>query len=1336
MAILELKIDSIEAYLDKTSVAKIGCLSLKSNKSDGEVDFGDGVKTTGGVFLKGKDNDKDIITNYKVHMTNVNFIKKIYAPTEIIVVLNIFPVAPPAPTDSNGNPTGPAPKAIWYPLTKGYLLNLFQNKKVTLKTDDGKVFGDDFYVEDILPRYKKDSMFVMLRIYSPDHQMALTQASATFVGKRLGKDVLASELPKYFKPWSVDAQIDVLKKNIVEKVAELAKLESDTKDKSSEKYKKDKEKLEGEKTKLESDLKEKEGKKVSIPYSTNLKVLDYDKKTTSELKPKEQWKDENTPEYKEETIEHIIPYLVQYNEPFYDMLKRTTNRWGEFLFYEDGKLQVGYDDTQTVKEVDDWYSLNYCDLKSHLRTDNTDNTYDAEAAYDDNIVKSPIQKNPSKIKNLPGCSLDDGLDVWLMKTFASFFGNTKNIPTWIGNQTFDNLYNLAVQEVNNTYVDNELSKKYFKNEGKSEFAEYYGDTEFDKKTAFGFSQFTEINSKFKEEFYRTILRKEQAAIQKGICMNYDTTYPNLKLGQIIKVQGEEYLVIKVECETKNSVIISDDLWVVPDDKTPELHFKVTAVGRYQDETGTDKDNNFYPTMLPSGHIRTSGAQLAKVWDADDPLNQNRVRIHFAWQGVDTERKENPTSEDDAEDCASPWLVYATSAASKSNGIFGKHYKDDAVIVDFANGNVENPYIVGGLAMKGNKVPGSLAERDIVLTSPGGHTLRMDDGSGAGLTAFLAGILTPGYDILTTFFPGLSGQDIFKTDDNAKRVRNFEGGFQLTDKYGIYTISGSTDGRNVSIKSPWGDVAISAFTGISISAPNGDIEIKGKNVKIEAGNNLELVSGTNVGYSLITHKESRKATAGMVLGDIALAVAKKLYEKRQMLDFSFIRNAWEVIMRPVEGALTVKSNRYLKLAAGKDECDYPVAAFADQATIRRKKEDEDKTALRKGLKLSKGFNEVIGLITPVAKQIDLNYRNNYNICVDELNAFKTAIGEACKFDNAYTGHAIDICKTYDDLKSSMWDQDDCKKFKAEDIFDKDGHTGYKVTGPDDVSAAAVNNYNNEHNQYAAADLNNHIDEIKKAIIGLRKTHRKAILKAANKLSKTIYNFEHLESLTRYQILDKLTPTTHSAPKGYKEALIKAFSKTELGDSLYFEADANQKNLGGKYNTGENNVLAEPFKVLRRKAAILLLEGMGFKDEWRAPKIVNHNEVKIPRKFDSESLKNDGYWNEYVNSIVSVPKLSSTEYSILKKVWDGIKDAAGGVVDFDSLKGIWGAYGETKNWSDAKNGAILFTSQGSTYSLKKDIETIEGTSKENLTSLDDVGRTFNNFLTKLHTTLNGI
>ena len=450
-------------------------------------------------------------------------------------------------------------------------------------------------------------------------------------------------------------------------------------------------------------------------------------------------------------------------------------------------------------------------------------------------------------------------------------------------------------------------------------------------------------------------------------------YSDLKLGQIIKVQNKEYLVVNVECKTEEKrLVLNKEQEVVPLDTTPTLLFKVKAISKitnWKNLDGKEEPDTFCPTIIPAGHIRTSGPQLATVTDADDPNNQNRVRIMFpAWQNVPE------TMDDKTKEASSPWIVYATSSASKGNGIFGRHYEGDQVIVNFAHGNVERPYIVGGLSMKGNKVPGEFLERDIVLTSPGGHALRIEDGSGAGLTAFLSGTILPGYELLTTWFPSLGGQDIFKLFGNDTLTMNskaFEGGFQLTDKYGVYSITGSTDGRNVSVKSPWGDVNISAFTGISIEAPNGDISIKGKNVSIEAGNNLELISGTNVSYRKFKHGDSGLGTVGLSLAEIPIAAAKKLASKINIIDFSYLRSIAEVVFRPVEGALTVKSNRFLKLEAGKDQCDYPAAAYTSQALKSMHAKDEK--AIRKGIKTQASVIELISKVGVLAGEVDRKYR---------------------------------------------------------------------------------------------------------------------------------------------------------------------------------------------------------------------------------------------------------------------------------------------------------------------------------------------------------------------------
>ena len=42
-----------------------------------------------------------------------------------------------------------------------------------------------------------------------------------------------------------------------------------------------------------------------------------------------------------------IPYLVQYNESFYQFMVRCANRFGEFLYFEDGKLNLGMQPSET-----------------------------------------------------------------------------------------------------------------------------------------------------------------------------------------------------------------------------------------------------------------------------------------------------------------------------------------------------------------------------------------------------------------------------------------------------------------------------------------------------------------------------------------------------------------------------------------------------------------------------------------------------------------------------------------------------------------------------------------------------------------------------------------------------------------------------------------------------------------------------------------------------------------------------------------------------------------------------------------------------------------------------
>ena len=140
--------------------------------------------------------------------------------------------------------------------------------------------------------------------------------------------------------------------------------------------------------------------------------------------------------------------------------------------------------------------------------------------------------------------------------------------------------------------------------------------------------------------------------------------------------------------------------------------------------------------------------------------------------------------------------------------------------------------------------------------------------------------------------------------NGEYTKNFGGGFEISDYYGIYSIKGSTHNRSIDISSPFGNVSIDAFQGITIDASLGDVKIVGKNVSIEARNNLTITSGTNIpGYFANNENKS-------LLIDAMSAINNEMF-----VDLSFLRTYIEVILRPIGGTMLIKSHRYIRIEAG-------------------------------------------------------------------------------------------------------------------------------------------------------------------------------------------------------------------------------------------------------------------------------------------------------------------------------------------------------------------------------------------------------------------------------------
>ena len=84
-------------------------------------------------------------------------------------------------------------------------------------------------------------------------------------------------------------------------------------------------------------------------------------------------------------------------------------------------------------------------------------------------------------------------------------------------------------------------------------------------------------------------------------------------------------------------------------------------------------------------VRTAEAQVAFVEDNLDPNRFGRVRVRYPWQPSDGDK--------------SPWVRMATPFATAGGGVTFRPCTGDEVLLNYEDGNIERPYVVGSLQSK-------------------------------------------------------------------------------------------------------------------------------------------------------------------------------------------------------------------------------------------------------------------------------------------------------------------------------------------------------------------------------------------------------------------------------------------------------------------------------------------------------------------------------------------------------------------------------------------------------------------------------------------------------------
>ena len=377
----------------------------------------------------------------------------------------------------------------------------------------------------------------------------------------------------------------------------------------------------------------------------------------------------------DESYEFIQPYLVQYNESFYDFLVRTANRCGEFLYFEDGTLVLGLLNSmaQTIKDFESVTmverSADPFKISAYAR-DSVKDGVGAVKGSDDAKNGGGIELNISAIDRQDtgfpsdvfpqyiSSNVELAQDDYIFPLYTGKFTNKNRELNYDGNASQIAL--ARVMPFTKTLLNNEidgpiggvavLAIEAIVGEGIPQALAKLRESSFNNEKGMRYIaplakkqeqfngekavQFSSVNTEgwTTLDYYKDILQHEEAQQRQIVCIDLGTDYYEVKLGQKIKVDGidEEYVIIQIqqysEYEWNNDY---DRYGTMADDKYAGTRsLKIYAIPGYG-----DTKKQFIPPVHPVPVIRKAGPQTAFVTDNEDPKFQGRVRIAFPWQSL-------------------------------------------------------------------------------------------------------------------------------------------------------------------------------------------------------------------------------------------------------------------------------------------------------------------------------------------------------------------------------------------------------------------------------------------------------------------------------------------------------------------------------------------------------------------------------------------------------------------------------------------------------------------------------------------------------------------------------
>ncbi len=704
------------------------------------------------------------------------------------------------------------------------------------------------------------------------------------------------------------------------------------------------------------------------------------------------------------TQEFIIPYLVQYEETELDFLNRIANIHGEFLYYENGVWQLGYNGSAAHKDGQKAITGNNYISASFKKLTTKDEDDDTFHGMKEDYLETIKESDYDLSKEWKGRMGFTDFQGWLFNYCN--WAKKANISEILTGVTWDMYKNTIKGSMKLESAETQWNDSYVKpyKEKPNQYTK-----EGNKGIACPFSNYS-AKKKFTQKFYQDIRKGEKKSTNGTIHIDFGTNYAPLLLCDKISILGGTYTITKISTSCKH---------ITTNEKTKKAVTYIT----HEIDAIPYTEADCYPPLLKKEATNKVESQRAIVTANDDPLNLGRIQIRYPWQ-----EEGNPTS---------PWVPVAQPFASSNAAIKFAPQVGDEIIIGYEYGEIERPYMIGALASATHKLdsvenkvaaienssPNTKNNNDFVIKSPNGHYIKFmsPNKEAAFATNFLP--------ILKTwlgYFPACCD----KITDNIKSGKNFNGAISMGDAYGLVNINMSTDKRKVLISSAMGDVQIDAFTGITISAPNGNVKIEGKNVEIVAGNNLTLKSGENVDKMTKVYKKGKRLSG--VANGIKNAALSDFKKHAKILDLTLLRTIMDSVVKPIGGTMLIKSKRFLRLEAGKGSTSLPKQAY-DKGSKKQSRIFEEKRkemivndVISSTLNLMKWYEDAYNNAHRKYRKLAKNFAEQSNMLSNCIQAFKAKGGEV-KFDgNALTVVADAVDKPEDIINAAQADNADVKK----------------------------------------------------------------------------------------------------------------------------------------------------------------------------------------------------------------------------------------------------------------------------------------------------------------------